>query len=167
MPTDKGLSDTPTPELLDELRRLTGAAPKRWSQSRIKLIERVARARSASEAPKPKPEKPKKGEKEGRSIREAALALLCDVVHYERKDQLQGPKNAPKTIPPGNDPADYRTVGLPYDLIIAAIRKEFTGSKTTVACLRWYAVKVRVEEKGYENLRLPQRRPRVAAGTEL
>jgi hypothetical protein len=36
-----------------------------------------------------------------------------------------------------------RSEGLPYEDILAAVRQEFPNAKTTVACLRWYAVQLR------------------------
>ncbi len=94
-----------------------------------------------------------------RTIRQAAIELLCHVDHHEDRDKPSGPDN---TVDEKHKGA--RSVGLPYDQIIQSIRDEFTPlgrCETTVACLRWYAVKIRVEEHGYEGLRLPQRRPRV------
>lgn len=76
------------------------------------------------------------------TIRETSIALLCHV------DQV--------------DEKDGRTVGLLYNDIVEAVKQLFPEGKTTVACLRWYAVKIRAEEKGYEGLTLPQKRPRVA-----
>lgn len=90
-----------------------------------------------------------------RTIREASLDWLCHVDHYEDKTKKSGPDN--------RVPADHsqaRSVGLPYLSIIDAIKEEFPGAQTSVACLRWYAVKVRVEEFGYEGYKLVQRRPR-------
>ncbi len=94
-----------------------------------------------------------------RTIRQAAIELLCHVDHHEDRDKPSGPDNH---VDEDHDGA--RSVGFPYDWIIQDIRDEFTPlgkCETTVACLRWYAVKIRVEEHGYEGLRLPQRRPRV------
>lgn len=90
-----------------------------------------------------------------RTIREASLDWLCHVDHYEDKTKKSGPDN--------RVPADHpqaRSVGLPYLSIIDAIKEEFPGAQTSVACLRWYVVKVRVEEFGYEGYKLVQRRPR-------
>lgn len=72
------------------------------------------------------------------TVRETSLRLLCHVVSVGE---------------------DKRTVGLPYDEVVDLVCR-LHGSKTTVACLRWYAVKVRAEEKGYEGWKLVQRRPR-------
>ena len=100
----------------------------------------------------------KEGEKPARTIRAAAIELLCHVDYHEDRDKPSGPDNVV-----GEDHGDIRSVGLPYDEIIRRIKDEFSAVRceTTVACLRWYAVKIRVEEHGYEDLRLPQRRPRV------
>ena len=73
------------------------------------------------------------------TIRETALRLLTHVLTTGK---------------------DGRTVGMPYDYVVDSVRRLFPESKTTRACLRWYAVKVRVGEAGYEQWRLPQRRPR-------
>ncbi len=93
-----------------------------------------------------------------RTIRSAAVELLCHVDHHEDRDRPSGPDNVV-----AGDCGGARSVGLPYDRIIALVKEEFSSVRceTTVACLRWYAVKIRVEEHGYEGLRLPQRRPRV------
>ncbi len=91
-----------------------------------------------------------------RTIRAASLDLLCRVAYHEDKTK----KSADDNRIDGDD-KNARSVGLAYDEIIRAVQDEFPGCSTTVACLRWYAVKVRVEEFGYEGLRLPQRRPRV------
>lgn len=99
------------------------------------------------------------GEKPARTIRSAAIELLCRVDHHEDRGEPSGPDNVV-----AEDHKGARSVGLPYDQIISLIRDEFVPlgrCETTVACLRWYAVKIRVEEHGYEGLRLPQRRPRV------
>lgn len=50
---------------------------------------------------------------------------------------------------------DGRPFGLAYDEILALVKQQFDGAKTTVACLRWYAVHMR--EAGVQ---LPHR-PRV------
>lgn len=54
---------------------------------------------------------------------------------------------------------DNRPFGLAYDEILARVHTQFEGAKTTVACLRWYAVHMR--EAGVQ---LPHR-PRVAPVT--
>lgn len=88
-------------------------------------------------APTPAPAKGKKAPKEPkekkRSIRSVAEALLLEVVGID---------------------ADKRKVGRSYDDILQAIRAEFPDAKTTVACLRWYAVHMRANEV------MPPNRPR-------
>lgn len=88
-----------------------------------------------------------------RTVRECSLEYLCKVAYHEDKTKDPGPDNV---VDVGH--ANARSVGLPYDEVLAAVREEFPNCETTVACLRWYAVKVRSEE--YEGYRLPQRRPR-------
>ncbi len=96
------------------------------------------------------------GKPRSRTIRAAAIELLCETVSYENRDKPVGSDNV---VTKGSRHAT--SVGIPYDEIIRRIKAEFLDCATTVACLRWYAVKIRVEEHGYEGLRLPQRRPRV------
>jgi len=38
---------------------------------------------------------------------------------------------------------EKRPFGHPYEYILDRIREQFDGAKTTVACLRWYAVHMR------------------------
>ena len=115
------------------------------------------RARTeATEKPEPKKVEPvETGNDEVRTIREAALQLMCHVDYYEDRNKKAGPDNAVRDSHPA-----ARSVGIAYLDIIARIQDEFPDCQTSVACLRWYAVKVRVEELGYEDYCLPQRRPR-------
>ncbi len=115
---------------------------KAWKGKKAILIGTIEKLQKAA---KPKTDV--------RTIRAAAIELLCHTDHYEDRDQPRGAKVS-------KDHKNARSVGLPYDVIIAMIAEEFPTCKTTVACLRWYSVKIRVEELGYEGLRLPQRRPR-------
>lgn len=89
------------------------------------------------------------------TIRDAALALLCQVAYYEDKTKKSSPDNR---VDPSEKTA--RSVGLPYNTIVEAVRAQFPGAKTSLACLRWYCVKVRVNEHGFTGYVLPQRRPR-------
>lgn len=90
------------------------------------------------------------------TIRDAALALLCEVVYYEDKAQKASPENRID-----GSAKNARSVGLAYDTIVRRVREQFPGAKTSLACLRWYCVKVRVGEHGFTGYVLPQRRPRV------
>ena len=91
-----------------------------------------------------------------RTIREASLEWLCHVVYYEAKTKKSDAEN--RNI--SHTDKNARSVGLSYSEIIDRIQAEFPGAKTSVACLRWYAVKVRANEFGYEGYNLVQRRPR-------
>jgi hypothetical protein len=124
---------------------------KSWKRSKDLLVSKVE---ALVDRLPPGEEKPR------RTIRATALELLCRTEYHEDRGRKPGPDNRAEA-----DSFGARSVGLPYDRIIAEIRNEFPDCETTVACLRWYAVKVRVEEAGYEGLRLPQRRPRARART--
>lgn len=56
------------------------------------------------------------------------------------------------------DQSDKRSVGILYNSMLALIHEKFPKAKTSVACLRWYAVHMRSEGK-----RMPQKRPRPPA----
>lgn len=108
-----------------------------------------------TEAPgEPIPDEPK------RTIKSTSVDLLCHVAFYENRTEKSSDENRVEA-----DNTEARSVGLAYDEIIRRIQEEFPGCKTSVACLRWYSVKIRVEEHGYEDLRLPQRRPRAKPKT--
>lgn len=89
-----------------------------------------------------------------RTIKAASIEWLCHVEYYEDRAAKPGTT----VVEPGHKGA--RSVGLTYDEVIRRVQAEFPGCNTSVACLRWYAVKIRVGEHGYKDLRLPQRRPR-------
>ncbi len=142
---------------------------KTWKGKRAVLEARIAvRRRELDTAPaaEPAPEATEEisaddakpgdvPEQSARTIRAAAMELLCHVEYHEDRKVKSGPDNV---VDEGHKAA--RSVGIPYDEIIHRIKAEFPDCQTTVACLRWYSVKIRVEELGYEGLRLPQRRPR-------
>lgn len=94
----------------------------------------------------------------GRTVRQASLELLCAVDYYEDKSVRPSVDN--KVAP---DHARAGAVGIPYSQIIVKIKEAFPSANTSAACLRWYAVKVRAGEAGYEGLTLPRRRPRTKA----
>lgn len=100
-------------------------------------------------------------EEKPRTIRQASIDHLCAVAYYEDRSEKSKDENRVEA-----DNPKARSVGIAYDEIIRLIQDEFPGCKTTVACLRWYSVKIRVEEAGYEELRLPQRRPRAKPTTK-
>lgn len=95
-----------------------------------------------------------------RTIKAASVDLLCHAAYYENRDEKSSDENRVD-----EDHPKARSVGLAYDEIIARIQEEFPGCNTSVACLRWYSVKIRVEEHCYEGLKLPQRRPRTKPKT--
>ena len=90
------------------------------------MVEKTDFAPGVVETPVEPPavkEKPAKVEKpaKGPSIRSVAEERLLAVVEVK----------------------DGRNVGIPYTEILATIKEQFPGAKTTVACLRWYAVHMR------------------------
>jgi uncharacterized UBP type Zn finger protein len=82
-----------------------------------------------------KPAKKKADEKAPKapSIRSLAEKLLLEVVRIDE---------------------DKRKVGIPYEDIITTIKQAHPNAKTTVACLRWYAVHMREADV------MPPNRPR-------
>ncbi len=168
------LNSLPITELVGIHNGLNPEKPlKSWKRAKGVLIGRIEGLRTNGhdttepQVPDTKPEaaekrtvsktKPKAtGTSSDRTIRVAALEHLCHVAYHEDRGKKSGPDNV---VDQGSS-RRARSVGLPYDEIIRLIQKEFRGCDTSVACLRWYAVKVRVGEFGYEDYTLPQRRPR-------
>lgn len=170
------------PELVGIYNGLNPSKPiKQWKGAKKVLIGRIKSLHKDvnGKAPKtvsvvPKAETPQKTaavkpagktqpevtEKPTRTIRATAIDLLCHVEFHE--DRAYKP-SFDNVVAETDEQA--RSVGIAYDEIIRRIQAEFPSCKTTVACLRWYSVKIRVEELGYEGLRLPQRRPRAKART--
>lgn len=85
----------------------------------------------------------------GRTVRRRALELLEQRI----KD--------PKTGLPMTD-ADGRSIGLKYKEVLGIIQEEFPEASTSVACLRWYVVHLRMDanDLGLPWPDLPQIRPR-------
>lgn len=117
-----------------------------WKSSRASLEAEYAELVSRYRA------QPKEG-----TIRKFALDLLCEVDYYEDKTK---PSNGENFVT--SDHPQARSVGYTYAAIIDKILDEFPKAGTSVACLRWYAVKIRGEEFGYQGFKLAQRRPRSA-----
>lgn len=175
------LSGLTNSELVGVYNGLVPDAPlKGWKRGKDVLVARIERARelvllnkksngkdtsaalkintpseATEDTPSSKTVVKATGKQDTRTIRSAAIELLCKVEHFEDRDEKSGPDNVV-----GPNKKNARSVGVPYDEIIRRIKAEFPECQTTVACLRWYSVKIRVEEPGYEKLRLPQRRPR-------
>lgn len=125
-----------------------GAAPEAVEEAKEQpnglamLLKQMQDAKEKKASAKPKAEpKPKKEKKvKGPVIRVVAEALLLEVTH---KDE------------------DGRPYGHAYDTILERIREQFDGAKTTVACLRWYAVHMR--ERGEKVPNRPRAQPAKAA----
>lgn len=120
----------------------------KWSKAKTALVDLIFEAGYET---KPEPT---------RSIRAAALEMLCEVVYYEDKT-IRAKKD--NVVP--KEHKNARSVGVPYLEIIDRLKDEFPDCNTSPACLRWYAVKVRAGEFGYEDYRLAQRRPRARPQT--
>lgn len=132
-----------SPQLVEHFNSLNPEKPmKSWKGKKSVLIEKIAELTPATD----------------RTVRECALELLGFIAYYEDRAKSPGPDNIVDPDFPG-----ARSVGIPYNEVIDGIYEEFPACKTSIACLRWYSVKVRAGEEGYENYDLPQRRPRVKA----
>lgn len=160
--------------IYNELRAKVGEQPiKRWAGAKSELIAKievlVLRQKPEAAPPAPTPEvvtekpkvkqKPAKKQKtdDGRTIREASLDLLAHVDFYEDKTKASNDENRVAA-----DHKQARSVGLAYLEVIARVKLEFPDADTSVACLRWYSVKVRDAKNHpeYAGWKLPQRRPR-------
>jgi len=148
MPADTKEETTPANGLSSTLAQL-GSAGKATAKPKADkpangLSSMLAQLGSAGKATaKPKADKPaaKRAEKaenkeKGPVIRVVAEALLLEVITHDE---------------------DGRPYGHPYDVILNKIHEQFPESKTSVACLRWYAVHMRERDE-----RVPNRRRAVA-----
>lgn len=102
---------------------------KQMQDAKDKKDDKPAKPRKDKKEPKPKKEK-------GPVIRVVAEALLLEVVSHDE---------------------DKRPYGHSYETILDSIRAQFDGAKTTVACLRWYAVHMR--ERGEKVPNRPRAQP--------
>ena len=159
--------DISTRELLARYNELADKPLKAWKGKRSVLEDRLAEleaAKAEADAQKAaeKADKSKSAPKatgntasSSGTIVAASLKWLCHVEYYEDSTKKSSEDNRVSANHP-----KARSVGLPYLEIIERIKEEFPGCDTSVACLRWYSVKVRAAEFGYEGYRLCQRRPR-------
>lgn len=145
----KALKDLTNSELVDVYNSYAGPLDsiKNWKGKKSILIERIIAIK-----PTPAPN----------TIRACAIDILCQVAYYEDRTKDPSPENHVK-----KSHKEARSVGLPYDEIIHVIQDEFPECKTSIACLRWYAVKIRIGDEGYSQFTMPQRRPRVKAAKKL
>lgn len=148
-----------TAELVSAYNKLEPAKPlKGWKGSQTELLQRIEKLKKEKE---PKKEPKKASKKRTRyvdgapTIREYSIELLCKVEYYEDRGRAAHPDNR---VPPTH--ANARSVGMPYEDIIKAIKQRWPESETTPECLRWYAVHIRNGSDGYQGFRLAQRRPR-------
>ena len=84
----------------------------------------------------------------GRTVRRRALELL--------EARVKGADGMPMTD------VDGRSIGLKYKEVLDIIHEEFPEASTSVACLRWYVVHLRMDanDLGIPWPDLPQIRPR-------
>lgn len=134
------------------------AVPVDLADPTVGSVEDVKPKKQPKAESKPKKESKPKAEKSDepvRTIKQASLELMCLVDFYENK--TTGERDN------GPNYTNARSVGLSYAEILRRLADEFPDAKTSVACLRWYAVKVRTGERYYEGYVLPQRRPQERA----
>lgn len=91
-------------------------------QQMLQATDKKEDATPAKPRAKREPKAPKEKKEKGPVIRVVAEQLLLEVVTHDE---------------------DKRPYGHSYEEILNRIRAQFEGAKTTVACLRWYAVHMR------------------------
>lgn len=112
------------------------------------LVQQMLQATDKKEEPtkpraKREPKAPKEKKEKGPVIRIVAEQLLLEVVTHDE---------------------DKRPYGHSYEEILNRIHAQFKGAKTTVACLRWYAVRMR--ERGEKVPNRPRATPTAPAKKE-
>ncbi len=90
-----------------------------------------------------------------KTIKQQSLELLCHVDFYEDVKQDKSLKNRVDA-----DHPNAKSVGLSFAVILEMITQANPGCRTSIACLRWYAVQVRAETDGFVGYILPYRRTR-------
>lgn len=139
-------------ELVEIYNSLNPTKPlKQWKQSKKALIERIETLWIFED------DKLEQIDVSDMTIRDASLELLSAVDFYEDKKLSSSDDNRVS-----KDHPNARSVGFSYDAVLTQIQKAFPEARTSVACLRWYSVKVRGLESGFEDYTLPQRRPRAS-----
>lgn len=106
------------------------AARKAAEEAEAKKAAEAEAKTAGKKVPKAKKEK-------GPVIRHEAEKLLLEVVTHDD---------------------DGRPYGHSYDYVLSTLLKQFDGAKTTVACLRWYAVHMR--ERGEKVPNRPRANPK-------
>ncbi|MFL9499180.1 hypothetical protein ACJMQP_03900 [Rhodopseudomonas palustris] len=96
-------------------------------------------------------------------IRTLQLQLLAIVDHFEhrRTGEVFTPAQAEKLSPAAR--AQLLSVGLPYETILAKVREEFPGARTTLQSIRRAASNARGGFIGYD-AELPHKRPHGTKG---
>ena len=92
----------------------------------------------------------------GQPVRDAILAAITIVTHYEDKStgrdvSLQEAQSLPRN--------SLRSAGLPYWKCLEIVKVRVPWSKTNGDVLRWTAHQVRIGASGFAGHELPQRRP--------
>lgn len=132
-------------KLLEQIAAMEAAAPK--PDGMTGLLKQMQSSKAAEEAKPPKAKAAKKEAKpkkeKGPVIRVVAEGLLLEVVTHDE---------------------DGRPYGHSYETVLDRIRQQFDGAKTTVACLRWYAVHMR--ERGEKVPNRPRAQPAKKAEAE-
>lgn len=155
------LTTKTSPELVILHNSLNPDKPlKSWNSRKAHLITRIealqAKADKEQEAENRRKAKEAR-DPNGPTIRDVSLEWLCKAAFFEDKTKKSSPENHVSA-----DHPSARSVGFSYYEILDEVKKAFPYGKTSAACLRWYAVKIRVEEEGFEGHKLPQRRPRAS-----
>lgn len=125
-------------KLLAQIDALLEAQAEKKADEQLDRVEEPAKPRAKRE-----PKAPKEKKEKGPVIRVVAEQLLLEVVTHDE---------------------DKRPYGHSYEEILNRIRAQFEGAKTTVACLRWYAVHMR--ERGEKVPNRPRATPTATAKKE-
>lgn len=132
-----------------------------WKTKKTKLVDKIMRLPNFNvpeaepiEADEPEAEQTPSTDGES-TIRLVSCALLCQIEFYEDRTKKASDENRVE-----KKHQQSRSVGLSYPDVLARVLEKFPEAATSIECLRWYAVKIRAQEFGYEGMSLPQRRPR-------
>lgn len=137
-------TDLPIKELVAIYNQQSATPIKGWKSSKAKLFAKIV-------ALPPKVNGTATGRLPTATGDDADYKAAITVAAISERDSIQ--VAAEKLLEAVAYQHDDRNWGLPYNMILSEIRKVFPDCKTTVACLRWYAV--RMNETG---VKLPKRK---------
>lgn len=156
------------PQLLDTHNKLASKhglnTLSSWRDGHCKLAERVALLRAHRGSSSMKMQEERVRIHRPTPIRNAILRELARVSHYE---VIATGKHISKRTAKRYKREELLSVGYPYGVILDRLRVKCPESNSGGVVLRWTATQVRNGAPGFENCKLPQKRPHGMKGFQF